>query len=213
MTRHRSSRGRHRRQGERPADAVAQNPDELQGVSPLQDGSGQEQHQAATSVPPATELRAEPHRGPRPAPGGRPPQQRGARPADGERAQESRSGPPRNNRRRQQRRQQIAPMPTEVLKPKVRVVEPREPVQKRTMEEISGPEGPVFGCPMLTRTRLGLPMTGGQAAPRCSLAWALHSETEASYCMETSDLVQCWKAHPERLEEIKARLSERAAAD
>ncbi len=214
MTKHRSSRGRNRRQGDRPADAASQDPGEIQGPGPNQPASGLDQGQAAANVAPAAERRAEPQRGLRSAPGGRPPQQRGGRPqANGERAQEPRSGPPRGNRRRQQRRQQVAPMPTEVLKAKVRIAEPREPVQKRTMEEISGPDGPVFGCPMLTRTRLGLPMTGGHAAPRCSLAWAIHSETEATYCMETSDLVQCWKAHPERLEEIKARLSERAAAD
>jgi hypothetical protein len=31
--------------------------------------------------------------------------------------------------------------------------------------------------------------------------------------METNDLTQCWKAHPENLEAVKARLEERLAAD
>jgi hypothetical protein len=63
---------------------------------------------------------------------------------------------------------------------------------------------------MLTRTHIGLPVHGGQPAPRCSLAWAIHSEDEVRYCLETPDLTQCWKAHPERIEEIRTRLAERA---
>jgi len=104
-------------------------------------------------------------------------------------------------------------MANQVLKPRAPVTGSRAPVVRRRLDQISGPEGPVLGCPMLTRTRIGLPVTGANPAPRCSLAWALHSETEASYCMETPDLTQCWKVHPERLDEIRARLEERAAAD
>jgi hypothetical protein len=104
-------------------------------------------------------------------------------------------------------------MPNQVFRKAAPVSGSREPVIRRRLEDISGPEGPMLGCPMLTRTRVGLPVTGAQPAPRCSLAWALHSETEASYCMETHDLTQCWKAHPERIEEIRARLEERSAAD
>ena len=102
-------------------------------------------------------------------------------------------------------------MPNEVLKSRAPITGSSLPIHKRALSELDGPEGPVLGCPMLTRTQLGLPVTGGQAAPRCALAWALHSETEASYCMATPALTQCWKAHPEHLEEIKERLAERLA--
>ncbi len=104
-------------------------------------------------------------------------------------------------------------MPNQVLKTRAPISGPPGPVEKRRLEDISGPEGPVLGCPMLTRTRLPLPVAGGRPAPRCALAWAVHSETEATYCMETHDLTQCWQAHPERLEEIRERLAERTAAD
>jgi len=107
----------------------------------------------------------------------------------------------------------MAPVPSEVLKPKAPISGKAEPIIKRKIGEIMGEEAPVLGCPMLSRTRLALPATGGQTAPRCALAWAIHSETEASYCMETADLLHCWKAHPERLDDVKARLAERAAAD
>jgi hypothetical protein len=70
-----------------------------------------------------------------------------------------------------------------------------------------------FGCPMLTRTKLGLPVTGGNTAPRCSLGWAVHSEQEAAYCLETPDQVNCWKTHPERLAGIRDRLAGPQAAD
>jgi hypothetical protein len=79
------------------------------------------------------------------------------------------------------------------------------------MDSITVDGEPVFGCPLLNRTRIGLPVTGGRPAPRCALGWAIHSETEASYCLETPDLTLCWKSHPERLEEIRARLREAAS--
>lgn len=104
-------------------------------------------------------------------------------------------------------------MPHQVLKNRAPITGSSGPVHKRNLEDISGPDGPKLGCPMLTRTKIGLPVTGGQPAPRCSLAWAIHSETEAAYCMETHDLTLCWKAHPERLDEIKTRLDEQRAAD
>jgi len=107
----------------------------------------------------------------------------------------------------------MIPIPGAVLKSRAPVTGSTLPIYQRELSEIDGPDGPLLGCPMLTRTRIALPVTGGQLAPRCALAWALHSETEASYCIETHDLTQCWKAHPEYLEEIKARLAERAAAD
>jgi hypothetical protein len=95
-----------------------------------------------------------------------------------------------------------------VLKPNAPVAKPREPQASHSLEAISAGGEPVFGCPMLTRTRLELPVTGGTRAPRCALGWALHSEGEAAYCLETPDHTLCWKAHPERLEEIRARLGE-----
>ena len=107
----------------------------------------------------------------------------------------------------------MTPIPGAVLKSRAPITGSTLPIYQRELSEIEGPDGPLLGCPMLTRTRIALPVTGGQLAPRCALAWALHSETEASYCIETHDLTQCWKAHPEYLEEIKARLAERAVAD
>jgi hypothetical protein len=88
---------------------------------------------------------------------------------------------------------------------------PRE-IVKRSLEELEGPEGPVLGCPMLSRTRLSLPVTGGRPAPRCSLGWGLHSEEEARYCMMTPDLTLCWKANPERLDMLREKLEERDTA-
>jgi hypothetical protein len=64
---------------------------------------------------------------------------------------------------------------------------------------------------MLTRTRMGMPFAGGAHIPRCALAWALHSESEASYCMETPVVAQCWKMHPERIAEIEEKRASRAA--
>jgi hypothetical protein len=64
---------------------------------------------------------------------------------------------------------------------------------------------------MLTRTRIEMPTAGDTHVPRCALAWALHSEEEASYCMETPLVGLCWKAHPERIAEIRESLAARAA--
>jgi len=83
---------------------------------------------------------------------------------------------------------------------------------KRSVDDLDGPDGPVLGCPMLTRTRLSLPVSGGRQAPRCSLGWGLHSEEEAMYCMLTPDLRQCWKAHPERLDMLRTVLEQRDTA-
>jgi hypothetical protein len=148
---------------------------------------------------------------------GGPPREGGQQggPRQGERRDDGRQGSggrERSGRRRPGRaRQQIQPITGEVLKPRVPITGDRSPVVKRQITEIDTPDGPVLGCPMLTRTRLGLPFKGGNQAPRCALAWALHSETEASYCMETPDLTDCWKVHPERLDQIRERLAERAA--
>lgn len=212
MTRTRSNRGRHRRNRDRPADATPES-DTPEAVSA-----------EAVAQAPASPAPVQRPRGPEQRPPGRE-QAQTRRPPDAQRLPQERSpgGPrgqqpgttdqARGNRRRPPRRPQPAPMPNQVLKTKAPITGPQGPVTKRRLEDISGPEGPALGCPMLTRTRIGLPVTGGQRAPRCSLAWAIHSETEASFCMETLDAAQCWKAHPERLDDVKARLEERRAAD
>lgn len=86
----------------------------------------------------------------------------------------------------------------------------------RTLEEIGVGDGIALGCPMLTRTQLALPATGGLRAGRCSLGWAIHGEEEIRYCLHTQDLLDCWKAHPERVAMIDEELrkeTESVAAD
>lgn len=211
MTKTRSNRNRHRRGRDRSPESV------MPGQAPGE--VAVEQSPAAQAAPvidqPAVSTREQgPSRRPmdnprnqRPAPD-RGPVGRGGISAPGDQPGGQRSGPPRGNRRRPPRRPQVAPMPNQVLKHKAPITGPTGPVAKRRLEDISGPDGPKLGCPMLTRTRIGLPVTGGQRAPRCSLAWAIHSETEATYCMETHDATLCWQAHPERLDEVRARLDE-----
>ena len=205
MTRNRTSRGRHRRGRNRPPD----------GMTP---GPGDAAEAPAVTEQPAAEPAPRPLR---PADAAVPESSRSGRPAirgtqrgrDGQGGDGAgpRPGPGRN-RRRNQRRSQVIAAPGEVLTANAPISGPPEPMASHSLEAMSGEGEPVFGCPMLTRTRLGLPVTGGVPAPRCALGWALHSETEASYCLETPDLVQCWKAHPERLEEIRARLGEAVTA-
>jgi len=132
-------------------------------------------------------------------------------PADNSRSRNS-SGQGRTQRRRQQRRPQPLAMPNEILKGKAPVTLTLRPVEKRRVEEISGENGPIFGCPMLTRTRIALPVFGNHQAPRCSLGWALRTEDEALLCMNTEDVPACWKAHPENVEEIRSRMLERETA-
>lgn len=209
MTRNRSSRGRRVRGRHRPQEGVA--PEQLDDTAP------------ATTQDTA----AEPDPGPRRQPGpngaegratddarsGRPASRGGQRPREGAGGDSASSrGGQGRNRRRTQRRNQVTVVSGEVLKPNAPVRGVREPLATHSLEEISAEGEPVFGCPMLTRTRLSLPLRGGNPVPRCSLGWAVHSEAEAAYCLETPDLVQCWKAHPERLEEIRARLGEAVTA-
>lgn len=99
----------------------------------------------------------------------------------------------------------------EVLKSRVPLSGPVEVVAKRQLIGIDESEAPVLGCPMLTRTRMGMPFARGRNIPRCALAWAVHSEAEAGLCMETPDPALCWKAHPEQVEVIRERIAERAA--
>jgi hypothetical protein len=100
----------------------------------------------------------------------------------------------------------------EIIKQRAPVAVVPRKMTKRSLEDLDGPEGPVLGCPMLSRTRLSLPVTGGHPAPRCSLGWGLHSEEEAMYCMMTPDLTLCWKANPERLDILREKLEERDTA-
>lgn len=213
MTKSRSNRGRHRRHRIPRTDIAT--PDSPQpphsDEQPVEPRVSSEREAAG---PPgrdqALHLRRPEQQGPHPA---QSVPQRGAQGSPGARPSAQRTGGVRTNRRRPQRKHQIVSIPGAVLKSKAPVTGSTLPIHLRALSEINGPEGPLLGCPMLTRTRLALPVTGGQTAPRCALAWALHSETEASYCMETHDLTQCWKVHPELLDEIKARLAERMAAD
>lgn len=68
------------------------------------------------------------------------------------------------------------------------------------------------GCPMLTRTKMALRGLDDRHVPRCSLAWAIHSEAEAAFCLLTEDLVDCWKAHPERVPALESLVSGEATA-
>jgi hypothetical protein len=117
------------------------------------------------------------------------------------------------SRRRTTRRPAIGPMPMEVLKHSARSAPVAEPVAARTLDEFSDPTGMTFGCPMLSRTRIGMPFAGGNRVPRCSMGWALHGESEALLCMRTPDLLDCWKEHPEKEAELRAADEAEHAAD
>ncbi|HYJ13316.1 MAG TPA: hypothetical protein VEW66_06975, partial [Thermomicrobiales bacterium] len=101
----------------------------------------------------------------------------------------------------------------EVFKPGIRVsAVAQETSAKRPSVPVDKDGIPALGCPMLTRTRVGMPTAAGAHVPRCALAWALHSEEEAGYCMETPLVALCWKLHPEeRIAEIDAKRASRAA--
>lgn len=72
----------------------------------------------------------------------------------------------------------------------------------RTLAELGADNVVELGCPMLTRTKVALPSSGGLRAPRCNLGWAVHDEEEVSFCLRTPVIAQCWKVHPERLAEL-----------
>ncbi|HEX5497903.1 MAG TPA: hypothetical protein VFX03_01710, partial [Thermomicrobiales bacterium] len=55
-----------------------------------------------------------------------------------------------------------------------------------------------FGCPMLTRTRFGWPLSDSAQVMRCSLGWALHDDVEVARCRATDVVTDCWRIHPER---------------
>lgn len=93
-------------------------------------------------------------------------------------------------------------MPTVVLKPGIAVPTPSRPMTMRRLEDLGPADSVTLGCPMLTRTKVALPSSGGMHAPRCNLAWAIRNEEEVSFCLRTPTIAQCWKVHPERVAEL-----------
>lgn len=161
--------------------------------------AGDEPGQRPRSAPDGGDRRSRP-----PADGG----DRRARPSGDQRDDGNR----RPNRRRQGRRQTFQPITGEIFKASLRTSSPSaEPLSLRQGVEADSDGLPVLGCPMLTRTRLGMPFAGGRHTPRCALGWAVHSETEAGYCMATPLVSQCWKLHPERFAELTEESEDRAA--
>lgn len=116
--------------------------------------------------------------------------------------QQQRDGGGRPNRRRGGRRRPSEPVAGEVLRRDAEADIPIQPMRKRPLGDVDDTTEPTFGCPMLTRTRLGMPFRGGQHVPRCSVGWAVHDEDEVLFCMHTPTRNECWKEHPERLEEL-----------
>lgn len=96
-------------------------------------------------------------------------------------------------------------MPEQVLRRDATRQAPVQPMRMRPIVENDTSE-PQFGCPMLTRTRLGLPFRGDQRVPRCSMGWAVHDEDEVLFCMHTPTRNDCWKEHPERLDTLVEEL-------
>lgn len=94
---------------------------------------------------------------------------------------------------------------TEVVRNNAPQIAPLQPMRLRKIDPEDKSE-PIIGCPMLTRTRLGIPFRGNQRLPRCSAGWAIHDEDEVLFCMHTPTAAQCWKEHPERVEELVEQL-------
>jgi hypothetical protein len=101
-------------------------------------------------------------------------------------------------------------MPAAVLKRNVAASPPEHAREHRTVASMTATDSANFGCPMLTRIATRMPATGFQNAPRCSMAWAIHNEDEALLCMYTADQIDCWKAHPEKVEGLRVRIAEDA---
>jgi hypothetical protein len=70
--------------------------------------------------------------------------------------------------------------------------------RRRVLDDEEPAEPGRFGCPMLTRTRFGWPLSESAPVMRCSLGWALHDDVEVARCRATDVVIDCWKAHPER---------------
>ncbi len=103
-------------------------------------------------------------------------------------------------------------MPETVLKETAPIPVPARPMVMRKLDELGVGESITLGCPMLTRTRLALHTNEGLRAGRCSLGWALHGEEEVRFCLHTPNSLDCWKAHPERVEVIQEEIEKEALA-
>jgi hypothetical protein len=101
----------------------------------------------------------------------------------------------------------------EVLRETRERTAPIQPMRKRAIGGEADTSEPQFGCPMLTRTRLGLPFRGGQHVPRCSMGWAVHDEDEVLFCMHTPSRNLCWKENPEQLEALIEKLRPQIEAE
>ncbi|HLU35531.1 MAG TPA: hypothetical protein VKZ61_07150 [Thermomicrobiales bacterium] len=100
-----------------------------------------------------------------------------------------------------------------VLRESSRQTAPVQPMRKRKISEEFDETEPQFGCPMLTRTRIGIPFRGGQNVPRCSMGWAVHDEDEVLFCMHTPSRNLCWKENPEQLEALIEKLRPQIEAE
>lgn len=194
------------------------------GQRPIEEGGLQpEQEQTPEATPPVVETSA-------------PQVPRPPRTPEGPRAQAPVGGPPRapreagggdsgsgagqkrrsRGKRRPNRGPMLGPMPNEVLKENYRrAARPTRIVARRALHDLFSDEsdGVQFGCPMLTRTRLALPFSGNVPSPRCSMGWAVHSETEVAMCLRTPTMLACWKQDEEREARLRAELEADAAAD
>ncbi|HVL23747.1 MAG TPA: hypothetical protein VM450_06660 [Thermomicrobiales bacterium] len=99
-------------------------------------------------------------------------------------------------------------MPAEVLRRDARPETPLQPECKRPLGDGTDTSEPRFGCPMLTRTRLGMPFRGGQHVPRCAVGWTVHNEDEVLLCLHTPTRNACWKEHPELLAKLQEELGQ-----
>src|SRR5690606_32954260 len=188
------NRRRRGRRGQRPRQVESPAGEPTTQQDPSQESRRPEPAQEAR--PPAREARRAREAG----------QEQGERPAGSARKRS-------RGKRRPNRRPVITAMPTEVLREEVRDIKPSGKIILRRIEDLVTSDGMTFGCPMLSRTRLGMPFAQGQRVPRCSMGWAIHSEEEALLCMRTPHLVDCWQAHPEREAALRASGEEENAAD
>jgi hypothetical protein len=102
--------------------------------------------------------------------------------------------------------------PTEVVRATAPQIAPLQPMRLRKIDGTDNSE-PMVGCPMLTRTRIGIPFRGNQRVARCSVGWAVHDEDEVLLCMHTPSAAQCWKEHPEQVEVLIERLRPQIEAE
>ncbi|MCA9832962.1 MAG: hypothetical protein KC435_03395 [Thermomicrobiales bacterium] len=126
-------------------------------------------------------------------------------PAPPERARTGNAAKPK--RRNAPQRTALPEMPTspQVLKASAVQLAPLQPMRLHKIDAQDNSE-PIIGCPMLTRTRLGIPFRGNQRVARCSVGWSIHDEDEVLFCMHTATAAQCWKEHPEQIAVLTERL-------